>query len=163
MISRNASIVIGVVFFVVFAGIAYETLQSASSTSLSVSSTSTAMNVTYNGPKFYEISNETKNISLNFTINSVATTAYIYDVAPLNNTTSTWQNITYINTPGNYLQYSLTNGTNIIHLTLTVNESVVNQMSIYNGRTGNIYVDKIIILSSSLGGGGFGFALVRIP
>lgn len=162
MITRRQSIVIGVVFLLVFIGIAYETLNSASSTSLSVSTAGSSMNVTYNGPEVYEITNETTSISLNFSVVSPATTAYIYDVAPLNNTTSIWQNITYLNNRGNYMTYPLVNGTNIIHITLNVNDSVVNQMPFYNGKTG-VFLDKIIILSSSLGGGGFGFAIVRIP
>ncbi len=115
---------------------------------------------------YYTVNESSTQLEINFTIYTSSPTVYIYDLSPLNNTSSIWQNITYLNTsayPHNYIKTSISNGT-LISLTLLLNTSVIQQMKFSNPLIGEVnpYLVKIIIFNGQMAASGFGFALLRV-
>ncbi len=154
MLSNRASIAISVVALIIFVGVAYEvTGHSSSSTSISISGNmevkpdlTPAMSVTVNNTTYpiYFISPYTKTITLNFTLNSTSDPVYIYDIAPLNKSSYAWQNITYFNSTGNYVE--ITNATSTpqnYSITLYVNTTLISSM-----KPEKPYADTILFIAA---------------
>lgn len=168
MLSKSASIAISVVALIIFVGLAYEvTGHSSSSTSVSISGSMTvkpdltpplqikANNTTY---PVYFLTPGTKSIELNFTLNSTTDPVYVYDIAPLNKNAYLWQNITYFNTTGNYLE--ITNATQapqIYSVTLYVNTSLISSME-----PDTPYADTILFISAG-GTSSYFVILLMVP
>jgi len=110
MISKGASITIAVVALLIFAGMTYFTIEK---TSASVAlSEKGYLNVTMleldgrtvnatpeSRIAYIDSSNESITVTLKIVTNG--TSIYLFDISPVNNTTTTWNNITEINTFNN--------------------------------------------------------------
>lgn len=161
--NSKVSAVIAVVVLVVFSFIAYSIIDH-SSASVSTNSTPTQgyLAVVNDTQQLYFVSNTTESLQFNITVYTTATTIYVYDISPLNNTSAVWVNLTSLG-PDNYKQYNVQNGTTLT-LNLTLNQSAISLMKPFNpyAMTG-IYPVGIIIIGSNDGVADFGFGLAKMP
>ncbi|WP_188680208.1 hypothetical protein [Thermogymnomonas acidicola] len=173
MISPKVSVVIAVVAILIFGGLTYTVAKEASSsTSISISSSGVLsitpeltpdsvykVNSTTELPVYYVLPGM-QYIWLNFTMNSTAPTVYVYDISPLNNTSTSWVNLTYFNKteyPYNYITISNANGTGIkVSHRLYINESAYGMM-----KPDTPYVVRIILISSQDKATGLGLILIK--
>ncbi len=179
MLSSKASISIGIVILILFSGVAYETIEhSSSSTTVSVSPgflnvtpelspsinfTNPATNVTY--PLFYLLPT-TQYIYLNFSMKSSSSTVYLYDISPLNNTTSVWLNLTSFNQteyPHNFVTISNASSTlksysHKLYINKTAYEKMNPTISMYHPE---IYHALIILISSNGNSTGFPILFIK--
>ncbi|MEM0136328.1 MAG: hypothetical protein QXU18_14075 [Thermoplasmatales archaeon] len=105
MISKSTGITIAVVVLVIFAGVAYFTIEKTSA-SVSISEKG-YMNVTLldinrkavnssHESQMALIANSSENITLELKVVTNGTSVYVFDVSPVNNTSETWNNVTEI-------------------------------------------------------------------
>jgi len=164
MISLKAGIAISVAALIMFGSVAYFTLD-ASTPSLTLSSTG-FFSIHNNTSKEYFVSNSTSELSINFTVysNVLPTDIYVYDISPINNTSTKWVNITSLNGLNNFEHVTITSNGTLVELNLTVNQSAVSQMKLSDPLAGQFYpyIVQIIVISGNDNAGGFGFALLRI-
>ena len=155
MLSKTASIAISIAVLIMFAAMTYEvTGHSSSSTSVSVSGKMIVKpelkpdyieKVNNSSYYIYFVTPYTQKITLNFTLNSSSDPVYAYDIAPLNRSAYVWENITYINSTGNYIE--ITNATTTpqtYNVTLLVNRQAVRSME-----PGIPYPDTIIFINAA--------------
>lgn len=161
--NSKVSVVIAVVVLVIFSYITYFTINN-SSASVSGSSTPTQgyLKVVNDTQQLYMVTNTTESIQFNMTVYTSASSVYVYDISPLNNSSAVWVNLTSLG-PDNYEQYSVHNGSTIT-INLSLNSSAVSLMKPFNPyELSGIYPVTIIVISSNDGVTGFGFGLAKMP
>ncbi|MEM3852350.1 MAG: hypothetical protein QXP70_05055, partial [Methanomassiliicoccales archaeon] len=110
----------------------------------------------------YMINGNTTSISFNITVYTAPTTLYLFDISPLNASSSTWLNITSFSNHSSYELLSVSNGTSFT-VTLYLNSSVVSSMVPFNPKNPqSIYTIRIIAITSAGGSTGLGFGLGRL-
>jgi hypothetical protein len=172
MISGKLSVLFAVIILVAFGTMAYVTIEKSSSdANLSGASLGGYIKVVNETKPFYTITNETKEISINFTLQSNSPAVYVYDIDPLSNNTSSplnSLNITEFNTslyPYNYMEITnTTNSTTSMTINLYFNSTVVSMMNLTtNPRDPAVYIVKIVLINGKDAAAGFGFGLIRVP
>lgn len=172
MISGKLSVLFAVIILVAFGTMAYVTIEKSSAdANLSGSALGGYIKVVNNTKSYYCISNESKGLSINFTLQSNSPVVYVYDIDPLsNNTTSPLNalNITEFNTtlyPDNYMKITnATNSTTPMTIHLYFNSTVVSKMAITTNQSHpTVYIVKIVLINGKDAATGFGFGLIRIP
>ncbi len=160
MLGRKSAFAIAIVSTVLLAGISYGLIFD---TPTNITGTQTGyLEVVNHTKSMYIITNSTQDLEINLTVYTSSSPIFVFDVSPLNNSSAIWQNISYFNYSGNYIQENVGNGSSI-SFQLFFNTSVVSQMKISNFTLGEIhpYIVKIIVLNENGGFGYFFFALAR--
>lgn len=172
MISGKLSVLFAVIILVAFGTMAYVTIEKSSSdANLSGAALGGYIKVVNDTRPAYFITNATRELSINITLQSNSPTVYVYDIAPLSNNTSSplnALNITEFNTsqfPYNYMEITnATNSTTTVTLNLFLNSSVVSKMELTtNPANPAVYVVKIVLINGKDAAAGFGFGLVKVP
>lgn len=172
MISGKVSVLFAAIILVAFGTMAYVTIEKSSSdANLSGASLGGYIKVVNDTKPFYEITNETTELSVNFTLQSNSPVVYIFDINPLSNNTSSplnSLNITEFNTtlyPDNYIKITnATNSTTQMTISLYFISSVVSKMNLTtNPVAPTVYLVKIILVNGKDAATGFGFGLIKVP
>jgi uncharacterized protein (UPF0333 family) len=172
MISGKLSVLFAVIILVAFGTMAYVTIEKSSSdANLSGAALGGYIKVVNDTRPAYFITNATRELSINFTLQSNSPTVYVYDISPLSNNTSSplnALNITEFNIsqfPYNYMEITnATNSTTTVTLNLFLNSSVVSKMELTtNPANPAVYVVKIVLINGKDAAAGFGFGLIKVP
>ncbi|MEM3851814.1 MAG: hypothetical protein QXP70_02315, partial [Methanomassiliicoccales archaeon] len=90
MISRNIGMAIAIVVVIVFAALSYVTIQRSSQGISTGLGKPAYLQISSSAQPLYMINGNTTSISFNITVYTAPTTLYLFDISPLNASSSTW-------------------------------------------------------------------------